>query len=169
MVKFHLMKSPKSDKKYRIIINNVYGPSKSVDFGEKGADDYTKHKNPERKADYLRRHKKNEDWSRKGMETAGFWSRWLLWNQPTLAGSIDDMRRRFKMYVKIVPMGSGGILPKGAYEFATGKEKPYTPYTSHTQAEMKTDEPTPTSKPMKYVPPKRIPTKRIPDDSDTEE
>ena len=49
------------------------------------------HKNPERKERYEKRHKANEDWSKKGIETSGFWAKHILWNKPTLEGSIKDV------------------------------------------------------------------------------
>ena len=69
------------------------GPT--IHFGAKGYDDFTLTGNEERKAAYLRRHRKNEDWTLQGVESAGFWARWLLWNKPSLAESIADLNRRF--------------------------------------------------------------------------
>ena len=34
------------------------------------------------------------------MHTPGFWSRWLLWNKPTLAASIQDAQRRFSIRIR---------------------------------------------------------------------
>ena len=50
-----------------------------------------------RKTRYLERHAKREDWT--DPHTAGFWSRWLLWNEPTIAGSIADIKRRFDLKI----------------------------------------------------------------------
>lgn len=69
--------------------------NKTVHFGAKGYSDYTIHKDPERKKRYIDRHKSNEDWSIKGINTAGFWSRWLLWNEPTLKESIKSTEDKF--------------------------------------------------------------------------
>ena len=66
---------------------------KSIHFGAKGASDFTIHKDPERKQRYIDRHSKNEDWN--NPLSAGFYSRWLLWNRPTLEDSIRDTNRRF--------------------------------------------------------------------------
>jgi len=69
---------------------------------EKGASDYTKHKDEERKQRYIDRHKKNEDWTKTGVKTAGFYSKHVLWNKPTLQASIDDINKKFKsLNVKI--------------------------------------------------------------------
>ena len=92
MVEIIIQKSKKTDKKYDAIIDN----KKTVSFGAKGYSDYTLHKDSERKQRYIDRHKNNEDWSKEGIKTAGFYSRWILWNKPTLRGSINDTNNRFK-------------------------------------------------------------------------
>ena len=53
------------------------------------------HKDEERKAAYLSRHKKNEGWTLQGIKSAGFWARWLLWNKPSLSASMADVNKRF--------------------------------------------------------------------------
>ena len=68
--------STKKIKKYDARIDGT----KTVPFGEKGASDYTKHKNPDRKATYLARHKKNENWGVPGVKTVGWMSKHVLWN-----------------------------------------------------------------------------------------
>ena len=87
-----ITKSKKPDKKYDARIDGT----KTVSFGQKGASDFTKHKNTDRKDYYIARHKKNEDWSASGAKTAGFYSKHVLWNKPTLKASIDDINKRFK-------------------------------------------------------------------------
>ena len=54
----------------------------------------TQHINEDRKNRYIDRHKKNENWN--DPTTAGFLSRWILWNKPTITESIRDTKRRFK-------------------------------------------------------------------------
>ena len=49
-----VISSPIKNKKYDARIDGT----KTVSFGEKGASDYTKHRNPVRKEDFLARHKK---------------------------------------------------------------------------------------------------------------
>ena len=87
-----ITKSKKPDKKLDAIING----SKTVSFGQKGASDFTKHKDKDRKERYIDRHKKNENWNASGAKTAGFYSKHVLWNKPTLKASIDDINKRFK-------------------------------------------------------------------------
>jgi hypothetical protein len=67
----------------------------AVSFGERGMSDYTLHKDASRRELYLKRHASHEDWSSNGLYSAGFWSRWLLWNLPSLRTSARDMERRF--------------------------------------------------------------------------
>ena len=69
-----------------------------VSFGAKGYSDYTlapKEKADSKKNAYIARHRVNEDWTKSGIKTAGFWARWLLWNQRTIEGSIRDIEHRF--------------------------------------------------------------------------
>jgi hypothetical protein len=56
---------------------------RTVHFGRKGYLDYTIHKDRARMLRYLSRHRSRENWTRSGAETAGFWSRWLLWSRPS--------------------------------------------------------------------------------------
>ena len=77
-------------KKFNAIVNGT----KTIPFGAKGYEDFTIHKNEARKERYISRHQKREDWG--DPMTAGFYSRWVLWNKKTLQTSIDDMNERFK-------------------------------------------------------------------------
>jgi len=69
--------SKRKGKKYYVVYQG-----KQIHFGQKGASDYTIHKDPKRKMAYLNRHRKRENWGLSGANTAGFWSRHILWNQP---------------------------------------------------------------------------------------
>ena len=46
---------------------------------------------------YLNRHIKNEDWTKTGIDTKGFWSRWLLWNKDNLNDSIKFILKKFNL------------------------------------------------------------------------
>ena len=85
-------KSKKPDKKHDARIDGA----KTVSFGQKGASDYTKHKNPDRKDRYINRHKAREDWTKPGAKTAGSYSKHVLWNMPTLKASTDDINKGLK-------------------------------------------------------------------------
>ena len=93
MLKYYPYKSDKPDKKYYIITDN----DKKVYFGAAGMSDFTIHKDEARKQRYINRHKRNENWTISGKDTAGFWSRWLLWDKPTIKESYSDIKKRFKL------------------------------------------------------------------------
>ena len=93
--KIILQKSSRPDKKYMVTIGN-----KTIHFGASGYQSYEVHKDPVRKERYENRHKKRENWTKTGIKTAGFWSKNILWNKPSLRGSIKDTERRFN--IKIV-------------------------------------------------------------------
>lgn len=86
-------------KKYTAIIYKGEDKIKTVHFGQFGASDFTKHKNEERKQRYIDRHRDNENWAKSGITTAGFWSRWLLWNKPTIQASKSDIQSRFSIKI----------------------------------------------------------------------
>jgi hypothetical protein len=93
-MKVILRKSPKPTKKFRVI----FPDGKYVDFGGKGYSDYTKHGNPYRMRLYIKRHSKlKENWSKKGIKTAGFWSRWLLWSRPSMNEAKRLLSSRFDL------------------------------------------------------------------------
>ena len=96
VVSVDIKPSPKKDKKLRAVFKDRDGKiRKTTDFGAKGMSDYTIHKDKQRKQRYLDRHRKRENWN--AYMTAGALSRWILWNLPTLKGSIDDYKKRFKL------------------------------------------------------------------------
>jgi len=84
--------SDKPGKKMYAELQKDSGRTKRVYFGQAGASDFTLNKNPQRKQNYITRHQATEDWS--NPETAGFWSRWVLWNYTNKADSIADAKRR---------------------------------------------------------------------------
>ena len=69
--------------------------TKTVHFGAAGYEDFTMHKDEERKKRYMDRHKEHEDWS--DPMTAGALSRYILWNKPTLQASISDFKSKFHL------------------------------------------------------------------------
>ncbi len=72
---------------------------KFIHFGSKGYSDMTIHRSEDRKNRYILRHKDQEDWNKSGLMTAGFWSRWVLWNKPSLESSIKDTEKRFSIRI----------------------------------------------------------------------
>jgi hypothetical protein len=98
-IKVYLTKSPKYNKKFRV----TFEDKSFVDFGARGYSDYTIHKNPNRMQSYIKRHgskASRENWTKTGIKTAGFWSRWLLWSFPTLDNSKKYIENKFQ--IKIV-------------------------------------------------------------------
>lgn len=86
-----LTRSPNPKKKYRAIFEN----GKHIDFGARGYSDYTIHKDRLRMRRYLHRHSgMGENWSPSGKYTPGYWSRWLLWNKPSIQSAIASVSRR---------------------------------------------------------------------------
>ena len=90
-----IVKRKKPEKKLDAIIHREDGRTKTVSVGAAGMSDYTLHKDSDRKERYIARHKANENWSSEGYETAGWLSRWILWNLPSLRASVADTNRRF--------------------------------------------------------------------------
>jgi len=84
---------PSTDKIHKYLI--ITSTGRKVRFGAKGYEDFTTHKDEERKQRYINRHKKKENWTKAGIDTKGFWSRWLLWNKPTISESYEDIKKRF--------------------------------------------------------------------------
>ena len=80
MKTYYPYKATDGKHKYYIITN----ANKKVYFGAVGYDDFTTtHKDPLRKERYIARHKNREDWTRTGINSACWWSRFYLWEAPT--------------------------------------------------------------------------------------
>ena len=98
MVKLLAIKpSSDPDKKLDVKLETDAGREKTVRIGAKGMDDFTKTRDEDQKARYLTRHRAREDWKLSGVLSSGFWSRWLLWNKPTLEASRRDVKERFNL------------------------------------------------------------------------
>ena len=63
---------------------------KTVNFGAAGYQNFTEHGDEERRKSYLARHRAIEDW--KDEQSAGYWSRWLLWEEPSLQAAARKLR-----------------------------------------------------------------------------
>lgn len=86
----HLYKLKSGPKKFKaeFIDDKTKKKVKTVQFGARGYEDYTIHHDPERYRRYKDRHRDKENWTRAGKHTAGFWSRWLLWSDPSFAKAL---------------------------------------------------------------------------------
>ena len=94
-----LYKSSDGKHKYYIL------QGKKISFWAKKYMDYTlyykkygKETADKKKAAYIARHSKSgENWGKSGMFSKGFYSRWILWNLPTVEQSFNDVKKRFLM------------------------------------------------------------------------
>lgn len=58
-------------------------------------EDYTIHKDPKRRELYIQRHSgMGEDWE--DPTTAGFWSRWLLWEKPNFEDALKFTLKKLR-------------------------------------------------------------------------
>lgn len=83
--------SKNKNKKYKAVVNN----EKTIHFGDSRYQDYTIHKDPKRKNNYISRHS-NEDWNKSNIASPAFLSRFVLWEKPTLQGSINNLNNKYK-------------------------------------------------------------------------
>ena len=90
MTEIIISKSKNKSKKFDARIDD----KKTISFGATGYEDFTTHKDPERKQRYLKRHSKNENPN--DHKTASFYATNILWNKPTLTESIKDTNNRLK-------------------------------------------------------------------------
>ena len=85
--------SQKPDKKLDATFQTDTGRTKTVAFGAKGMQDYTKTGDKAQRERYLKRHSKNEDWG--DATSAGALSRWILWGESTsLMKNISDYKSK---------------------------------------------------------------------------
>jgi len=98
-----LSNSSRSNKKLMVqkIDNTGTKTGSPIHFGSSGYDDFSSHKDVDRRDRYLSRHEPREDWTQSGLNTAGFWARWILWNKNDLFESIIDTSNRFGIPIRI--------------------------------------------------------------------
>ena len=90
-----IQKSTRKDKKFMVVM-----PGMVHHFGQYGSPDYTTHNDDVKKKSYIARHSVNEDWTKKGIHSAGFWAKHVLWNKKTIKEAMKDLQRKFG--IKIV-------------------------------------------------------------------
>ena len=61
---------------------------RTVHFGQRGADDFTIHRDEAARQAYIARHGSKENWGRTGVMTPGWLSRHLLWEKRSLPAAI---------------------------------------------------------------------------------
>ena len=87
-------KSDKTNKKLMAIFTKDNGRTKTVHFGQAGADDYTIKKDKEQRKRYRDRHQK--DLNTKDPMKAGYLSYFILWGESTSrAENIKAYKKRF--------------------------------------------------------------------------
>ena len=57
---------------------------RKISFGDPKYEDFTTHKNPKRRENYISRH------------SPAWMSRFILWEKPTLKGAIDNANEKYK-------------------------------------------------------------------------
>ena len=75
--------------------NKETGRTKTTHFGAVGYEDFTIHKDEERKKKYIARHKSREDWN--DYTSKGSLAYYILWNKPTIRESIADYKKKFNL------------------------------------------------------------------------
>lgn len=90
-----IIESPRNHKKYRAVIYEKKSYSNrrgrklyDIDFGDNRYEDYTQHKDRERKLDYLKRNqyqKENGWWdlTTENLSRPAWWSRYFSWSYPS--------------------------------------------------------------------------------------
>ena len=91
MIKYYPYAANDGKHKYYIITES----GKKVYFGQYGASDFTIHKDEARRQRYIERHKNRENWSKSGIDTAGWWSYWYLWSKPTKKEAYNYIKSHF--------------------------------------------------------------------------
>lgn len=96
---YKLYPSTRSEKKFDIYVLTKTGRVKKVSFGAKGYEDYTIHKDKERRSRYRIRHKKDKI---RDPTTPGFWSWWVLWGESSnLQKALAQTKKKFKLSGKV--------------------------------------------------------------------
>ena len=99
MVKVEITKSNRNDKRFQAVFSDEKTGKKikTTQFGLKNPKigTFIDHQDKKIKENYLKRHKKNENW--RDFMSAGSLSRYILWNKPTFQESLNDYKRIFKL------------------------------------------------------------------------
>ena len=94
MVFVQLKKATTKGKKYTAVFYNENREKiATTSFGAVGYQDFTQHKDEDRKQAYLARHRANENWN--DYKSAGSLSFHLLWSKPSLSASYNAYLKKF--------------------------------------------------------------------------
>ena len=99
MTTAYFQKSTNPEKKFMVTLFTKDNRKKTIHFGGSGYSDYTIHKDPERMKRYDSRHNSRENWKKSGINTAGFWSKWILWSKPSLTQAIKFTSNKFNIKI----------------------------------------------------------------------
>ena len=87
----YISESTRADKKWKAAAED----HRTVHFGQRGADDFTIHRDEPKRQAYIARHGSKESWGRSGVMTPGWLSRYLLWEKPSLDEAIAAASRTY--------------------------------------------------------------------------
>ena len=85
-------------KKYEAVFNS----HTIIPFGAAGYEDFTTHRDEQRRKNYIKRHG-GEDWTRGNIMSPARLSRYILWEKPTLREAVkhaNDMYKDVRFYLK---------------------------------------------------------------------
>jgi hypothetical protein len=93
MTKLQILKSDREGKKFKAVFTKDDGKTKTVHFGASGYQDYTQHKNLDRRRLYRQRHEKD---LKGDPMRAGYLSYYILWgNSTNLQANIRSFKNKF--------------------------------------------------------------------------
>ena len=88
-MKIVIQKSSRTGKKWQ-----ASDGKRTVHFGASGYQDFTQHGDETRRKSYIQRHS-NEDWSKSNMMSPAFMSRWILWENKSIAAAVRHMNEEY--------------------------------------------------------------------------
>jgi hypothetical protein len=95
-----IKRSSRGNKKFMLITPE----GRKIHFGALGMEDFTITGNEEQKKRYIKRHSNEEArWhmTKENLETPAFLSRFVLWNRPTIYASVDYIKQRLGVTIKV--------------------------------------------------------------------
>jgi len=90
-----LKQSTRKGKRYMIDYKG-----KTIHFGSAIGETFIDHKDKNKKSAWEARHRKGQPSAWNDKNSPLFWARLLLWNKPTLRGSIEDVNKRYGFNIK---------------------------------------------------------------------
>lgn len=99
-MRIQLKKSKRKNKKYKIIFyDEENNDIETVHFGASGMEDFTTHKDKERKQRFLNRFKNLINKNKNNPLSPMTLSHLILWNKPDLNESLKDYAKRFNFII----------------------------------------------------------------------